>query len=56
MGPQHPSIEERDQRLDEAVTFYLRALSAGHALDRHEWLARDADLAGGVLFLRSCPA
>ncbi|HWY87273.1 MAG TPA: serine/threonine-protein kinase, partial [Gemmataceae bacterium] len=45
MGLKHASTEERDARLDEAVTSYLRALSAGQALDRHEWLARDADLA-----------
>src|SRR5438046_8486245 len=41
---------ERDQRLDEVVTAYLKEVEAGRAPNQREWLARypglAADLAG----------
>src|SRR5262249_5224455 len=36
---------DREQRLDEVVTAYLRALQAGERPDRRELLARHPDLA-----------
>jgi WD40 repeat protein/tRNA A-37 threonylcarbamoyl transferase component Bud32 len=36
---------EREERLDELVTAYLKAVEAGQRPDRQQWLARDPDLA-----------
>jgi hypothetical protein len=45
MDNAHATTEDREQRLDEVVTSYLRALAGGHAPERQEWLARHPDLA-----------
>src|SRR6266478_2634695 len=37
---------ERERRLDELVTAYLKAVEAGNKPNRQEWLARHPDLAG----------
>ena len=44
MGNAQTSTEDREQRLDEVVTAYLRALASGQVPDRQEWLARHPDL------------
>lgn len=37
---------DRQQRLDEAVTSYLKVLDAGEKPDRQRWLTDYADIAG----------
>jgi tetratricopeptide (TPR) repeat protein/tRNA A-37 threonylcarbamoyl transferase component Bud32 len=44
MDNTHATAEDREQRLDEVVTSYLRALAGGHAPERQEWLACHPDL------------
>src|SRR4051812_24585882 len=39
---------DRDQRLDEVITDYLKAVEAGQRPDSGEWLARHPDLAGDL--------
>jgi WD40 repeat protein len=45
MDPNPSEASDRDRRLDEVVTAYLKAVEAGEAVDRNEWLARYPDLA-----------
>src|SRR5436190_339651 len=45
MSPNSGAQAERERRLDEVVTAYLKAAEAGEALDSAEWLARHPDLA-----------
>ena len=44
MEQSQPSLD-REQRLDEIVTAYLKAVEQGQAPDRREWLERHPDLA-----------
>src|SRR5437016_7097042 len=39
-------LSDRDRRLDEIVTAYLKALEAGQRPDSREWLARYPEFAG----------
>jgi WD40 repeat protein/serine/threonine protein kinase len=48
MDPLHPESSERDRRLDEVITAYLKAIEAGEMPDRQEWLARHPDLAADL--------
>jgi tRNA A-37 threonylcarbamoyl transferase component Bud32 len=45
MNSSHSEKSERDRRLDELVTSYLKAVEAGEKPNRQEWLARHSDLA-----------
>jgi tetratricopeptide (TPR) repeat protein len=45
MEQAHAIFEEREQRLDEIVTAYLKAIEQGQTPDRREWLERYPDLA-----------
>jgi outer membrane protein assembly factor BamB len=45
MDTQHSDGAEREERLDEAATAYLKAVEAGSTPDRAEWLARYPELA-----------
>jgi WD40 repeat protein len=46
MDPNHPDDADRDRRLDEVATAYLKAVEAGEKPDTQEWLNRHPDLAG----------
>src|SRR6266852_9063412 len=46
MNTPHSEKSERDRRLDEVVTAYLKAVEAGEKPNRQDWLARHPDLAG----------
>jgi hypothetical protein len=46
MSISHSEKPERERRLDEVVTAYLKAVEAGEKPNRDEWLARHPDLAG----------
>src|SRR5260370_30977818 len=45
MQTESMSSEDREQRLDEVLAAYLKAVEAGHAADRGEWLARHPQFA-----------
>ena len=49
MATDDTSAFDREQRLDEVVTEYLKAVHAGQAPDRQEWLARYPDLAAELV-------
>jgi len=46
MNTPHSEKPERERRLDELVTAYLKAVEAGEQTNREEWLARHPDFAG----------
>ncbi|HEV2950284.1 MAG TPA: serine/threonine-protein kinase, partial [Gemmataceae bacterium] len=46
MNTPHSEKSERERRLDELVTAYLKAVEAGNKPNREEWLGRHPDLAG----------
>jgi serine/threonine-protein kinase len=48
MSSPHSAKSERDRRLDELVTAYLKAVEAGEKPNREEWLARHPDLASDL--------
>src|SRR5262249_28945576 len=45
MNTPHSEKSERERRLDELVTAYLKAVEAGERPNRQEWLARHPELA-----------
>src|SRR4051812_17340940 len=45
MNSQNSDKSERERRLNEVVTAYLKAAESGETPDRQEWLARHPDLA-----------
>src|SRR6516165_4267656 len=44
MNTPHSEKSERELRLDELITAYLKAVEAGEKPNRQEWLARYPDL------------
>src|SRR5262245_43589976 len=48
MGPEATTTHDREQRLDEVVTAYLKEEQAGHKPQPKDWLARYPDLAADL--------
>jgi WD40 repeat protein/tRNA A-37 threonylcarbamoyl transferase component Bud32 len=48
MSTPHSEKSERELRLDELITVYLKAVEAGEKPNRDDWLARNPDLAGDL--------
>jgi hypothetical protein len=45
MSDETIDLSEREQRVDEVILSYLKAVDAGQTIDRQEWLGRYPDLA-----------